>query len=115
MKAPRIQRTFGSSTNLGRVVFAAFLIVALTGGCHKQHISPMAQEEGIEPTDPQVVDNLAQLTSAVTRATRHHHDIVTFEGFVAVSPDVEVPPPPPGLKYAIGKGRKVVLVANKTK
>jgi hypothetical protein len=110
VKTPKIQRTFVGLTNVGRVAFVAFLAVALAGGCHKKQSAPLIQITGIEPTDPQVADNLVQLTAALRHATQHHHEIRDFEGFLAVSPDLVVPPPPSGQKYAIGQGWKIVLV-----
>jgi hypothetical protein len=106
VKAPKIQRTFGGLTNLGRVAFVAFLAVMLAGGCHKNGV---AANEGIVPSDPEVAANLVKLSRELRRAAPRMNRSNKFEDFVAIS-HVDVPPPPPGLKYAINEKRKVILV-----
>lgn len=98
-----------SSIDLARPkqrVFIAMLVIVVACGCHKKSGSPLPM--GLTPTDPQMTENLAKLTYELRRATPRHH-ITNFEGFVAVS-QAEIPPPPPGQKYAIGQGWKVVLI-----
>jgi len=87
-------------------IFAALLVIISTPGCQKKSGSPLPV--GLKPMDPQVVENLAKLTYELRRATPRHN-ITNFDGFLAVS-QAEVPPPPPGQKYAIGQGWRIVLV-----
>lgn len=54
---------------------------------------------------------LAQLTHELHRSMIRRKLSGSFDEFVAVS-HVEVPPPPPGKKYAISKQWRVVLVNN---
>jgi len=88
------------------VVLVAFLAVALAGGCHKKN---GASEEGIVPSDPLVAANLVTLSRELRRALPGLNKSRSFENFVTVS-QVEVPPPPPGQKYAISTKWKVILV-----
>jgi len=103
----KIQLPAGGLTKLGRLVVIACLAAGLAGGCHKK--GGGAAEEGIVPADPQVAANLANLSRELRRTLPHTHLSGNFEEFVAIS-HVDVPPPPPGQKYAISKKWKVILV-----
>jgi hypothetical protein len=108
MKPSRIQLPAGGLTKLGRLaVVVACLAVALAGGCQKKDGG--ASGEGIVPSDPQLAANLADLSRELRRAMPSHHLSGSFEEFVAVS-HLDVPPPPPGQKYAISKRWKVIVV-----
>ncbi len=87
----------------------------MAGGCHKKSSPTITLEEGIEPSDPEVAKNLDELTTELRHTTQHHHAITTFDQFKAADPDFVVPPPPPGQKYAIGQGWRIVLVQDKPK
>lgn len=111
VNATRIQRPRVGWMNLGRVVLAALLAVALAGGCHKNG-SRGAPDEGIAPADPQVAENLANMTRSLRKAMRGQKLSPNFEEFAAAS-HLDVPAPPPGEKYAISKKWKVILVEAK--
>jgi hypothetical protein len=87
------------------------LAVALAGGCHKNG-SRGAPDEGIAPADPQVAENLANMTRSLRKAMRGQKLSPNFEEFAAAS-HLDVPAPPPGEKYAISKKWKVILVEAK--
>jgi hypothetical protein len=95
--------------NLGRLAIVVFLAAGLAVGCHKNNQEVVAVDEGIVPSDPQVAANLANLSGALRRAMHQHRLTDNFDEFVAVA-NVDVPSPPPGLKYAINKRWKVILV-----
>ncbi len=103
----------GALTNLCRlavVAFVACMAVTLTAGCHKNNPPPaVTAEQGIVPSDPQVVTNLANLTRELRRTMHQHRLTGNFDEFVAAA-GVEVPPPPAGQKYAISKLWHVILV-----
>jgi len=105
VKAQESRQPCGGLTDLGRVVFVAFLVFVLASGCHKGG----ASDQGNVPVDPEVAANLANLSRELRRALPSLNKSTNFEDFVAVS-HVEVPPPPPGQKYAISKQWKVILV-----
>jgi hypothetical protein len=113
MKSLMVKLPSGGLTNLCRLAVVACLAVTLAAGCHKNNNpqSATASQEGIVPTDPLVVSNLAILTAQVHRSLNQNQYRLTgsFEQFVDVS-HVEVPPPPPGQKYAINKVWRVILV-----
>jgi hypothetical protein len=86
------------------------MAVALAAGCHKNNAqTPLASEQGIVPTDPVVASNLVNLTGLLRRTLPRHRLTGNFDEFVAAA-GVEVPPPPPGQKYAINKMWHVILV-----
>ena len=90
----------------GGMMLSALLAAALAGGCHK---AGGAADQGIAPPDPQVAANLASLSRKLRQAMPHHQLTRNFDDFVAAT-HVEVPPPPPGEKYAINPHWKVILV-----
>jgi len=110
VKPSRTQWPAGGVTHAGRLAVVACLAVALAGGCQKKN--GVASDEGIVPSDPQVSENLVNLTKELRRAMPRTHLSGNFEEFVAFS-HVDVPPPPPGEKYAISKKWKVILVEAK--
>lgn len=83
-------------------------------------LSPANTAPGPRPTPPAPVvltstsntnEVLAQLTRELHRAMIGRKLSGSFEEFVAIS-HVQVPPPPPGKKYAISKKWRVVLENN---
>jgi hypothetical protein len=107
VKALKMQLPSGGVTKLIRLALAACLVAAAAGGCHRN--GGVVSDDGINSADPQVAENLANLSREVRRAMHETHLSGNFEEFVAFS-HVEVPPPPTGAKYAINKQWKVVLV-----
>ena len=97
----------GDITHASRLALVACAVVGLAGGCHKKEIG--VSGEGIVPSDPQVAGNLANLSQELRHAMPRTHLSGSFEEFVSVC-HLEVPPPPPGEKYAISKKWKVILV-----
>ena len=94
----------------GRVVHLAKVIVIvlalILAGCGKN-------DGGVATNnDPEMEARLTQLTREL------HHTMVgrklnrDFDEFIALS-KLEVPPPPPGKKYAINQQWKVILVDKK--
>jgi hypothetical protein len=86
------------------VRFATVIVLALfLAGCGKGGAGDASAN------DPEMDARLAQLTKDL------HHTMVgrklnrDFDEFVALS-KLEVPPPPPGKKYAISEKWKVILV-----
>lgn len=75
-------------------------------GCQKK---AQATEDGIAPPDPQTAANLATLSHDLRRAMPHYKLTGDFNEFAATA-HIDVPPPPAGLKYAINKKWKVILV-----
>ena len=112
VNATRFRRPRVGLPKAGRVVLAALLAVALAGGCHKNGGRGGAPDEGIAPADPQVAENLANLTRSLRQAMRGQKLSPNFEEFAAAS-HLDVPAPPPGEKYAISKKWKVILVEAK--
>ena len=88
------------------VAVALFALAISLNGCKKQ-----AGGDGASG-DPQVSATLAQLTRELHHAMMGRKLSRDFDEFVALS-HVEVPPPPPGKKYAINEKWKVVLVDQK--
>jgi hypothetical protein len=95
--------------NLGRLGVVFFVALVVVVGCQKNEQVVVAADEGIVPTDPQVVENLANLSGTLRRTMHQHRLTGKFDEFVAAA-NVEAPPPPPGQKYAISKKWKVILV-----
>lgn len=93
----------------GFLASVACLVVALGGGCHRKG---GASDNGLAPPDAQVAENLANLSRDLRRAMPHYPLTTNFDDFVALT-HVEVPPPPPGEKYAINSKWKVILVEAK--
>ena len=89
-----------------RLTLAAALAVSLAAGCHKE---TGVSGTGNVPTDPAVAANLARLSREVRKAMPHFQLTRNFDDFVAQT-HVEVPPPPPGQKYAINEKWKVILI-----
>lgn len=108
MNTQKRQHTFGL-TAPGHVSCCAILVLALAAGCHK---NGGASDAGIAPTDPAVAANLANLSREVRRALPGLNKSRDFANFTNVA-HVEVPPPPPGQKYAINERWKVILVEDK--
>jgi hypothetical protein len=97
-------------TNVG--VFAAVVCLAgaMTVGCHRNSSQGGGvSDEGIVPTDPQVMTNLIILTDELHRSLNQYRLTGKFDEFVEAT-HVDVPPPPAGQKYAISKNWKVILV-----
>ena len=110
LKPLKNQLPSGGLTNLGCLALVACLAVGLAGGCHKT--GGGASDEGIAPSDPQVAANLANLSRELRRAMPRTRLSTNFDEFVAFA-HLDVPPPPPGQKYAISKKWKVILVEAK--
>jgi len=104
------ERRESTLKRVGRLAFVACLAVALAGGCHKK--GGGVSEEGLAPPDDQVAANLANLSRELRRAMPHYHLTKNFDEFVALT-HLDVPPPPPGEKYAINLRWKVILVEAK--
>ena len=111
MKSLMVKLPSGGLTNLCRLAVVACLAVTLAAGCHKNNTpqSATASQEGIVPTDPQVVSNLDLLTRKLRRTIQTHRLTGKFDEFVATA-GIEAPPPPAGQKYAINKFWRVILV-----
>jgi len=117
-----------------RPLFLALLAAALAAGCDKKEPPPAANPNLVDqpsnapaqnvapgplptPAKPEVIAadtantdaTLAQLTRELRRTMIGRKLSGSFEEFVAIR-NLQVPPPPPGKKYAISKQWRVVLV-----
>ena len=112
MKPLMIKLPFRGLANLCLLAVVACMAVVLATGCHKSGTgqqSGSASQQGIVPTDPVVVSNLAVLTHELRKTMRVSRLTGDFNQFVTAS-GVEVPPPPAGQKYAINGQLRVILV-----
>ena len=71
--------------------------------------TPAAPQTIAPPSSGNVDETLTQLTRELHRTMIGRRLSGTFEEFVAVR-NLQVPPPPPGKKYAISKQWRVILV-----
>lgn len=81
----------------------------LMAGCGRQ--SPVETADSAD-LSPDVQATLHLLNHELRRTMLHQHLSGSFAEFVAARPDLQIPPPPPGKKYAINKRWKIVLVDN---
>lgn len=81
-------------------------LTVLAAGCgHRQEV-----ETDAASLSPEIQSNLQMLDHELRRTMLHHHLTGSFAEFAAARPDLQIPPPPTGKKYAIDKRWKVVLV-----
>ena len=114
MKALIIKLPSGGPASLCRLAVVACLAVALAVGCHKNNTpGAVSSDEVIVPSDPQVVTNLGKLTMDLHEAFHHHSQgFSNFDEFVSYA-QVQPPPPPSGMEYAIKEARIVLVKARK--
>jgi hypothetical protein len=102
--------------NLCRLAFVACVVVTLAAGCHKaahNGVLSDAPQQGIEPTDPEVVATLGNLTGDLHEALHHHSQgFSNFDELVSFA-QLQPPPPPSGTKYAISKTCQIILIQAK--
>ena len=131
---PALRMDIGPRLQPGVVLAVAMLLLVATG-CRKEEVAK-APAPGVEivaqqtnmgapvpqplptPSAPQVIappssgnvdETLAQLTRELRRTMIGRKLSGSFEEFVAIR-NLQVPPPPPGKKYAISKQWRVILV-----
>jgi len=71
--------------------------------------TPTSPQTIVSPSNGNVDDTLTQLTRELHRTMIGRKLSGSFEEFVAIR-NLQVPPPPPGKKYAISKQWRVILV-----
>ena len=93
-----------------RVLITAAMMSWLLLGCGRHQ----DVETSSAPLSPEVEATLGQLNQELRRSMLHHHLTGRFDEFAALRPDLQIPPPPAGKKYAISKNWKVILVDDQT-